>query len=53
MALQVIMAVLMSMMDGPARKPGRSGSPFSDMKPLSAWVMGSNPSRSFKGPERP
>ena len=53
MALEAIMAVLMSMMAGPERVGSPSGGPVSDMNPVSAWTIGSNPSRSAWGPERP
>ena len=40
------MPVAMSTIGGPVRTGSPSGNPFNDMKPLSAWVIGSKPGRS-------
>ncbi len=52
-ALQAIIAVLMSITGANARTPSRSAYPFIETNPLSACAMGSNPDRSAKAPVRP
>ena len=53
MALADIMAVAMSITEGPARTASWSGKPFIEMKPLSACTIGSKPIRPAAGPLRP
>ena len=53
MALQADIPVAMSTIGDPVRTGGPSGKPFSDMKPLSACVIGSKPGRDANGPLRP
>jgi hypothetical protein len=52
-ALHADMPVAMSTIGGPVRTGSPSGNPFSDMKPLSACVIGSNPGRKANSPLRP